>query len=307
MSSPSPERRAGFTLIELLVVIAIIAILIALLVPAVQKVREAASRTECVNHLRQLGIALHNYHDQYKAFPPATGNWPVFPHWSLGAPGGATAQDTWYRYILPYVEQDNPNIAATALFAIFNCPADPRYLDGLVDLIPADPNYQAAFQCYLAVEGYSIYGTKNGGTTVYEGIMYKSSRTAVAHVTDGTSNTIIVAERPPLMLANSGGWGWWDSWDEGDVSIGLQNTFNLGSGACPSPAYFGPGAYTADDAQYIGGTGTNCDANHPWSFHEGGAHFLFGDGSAHFLSYSVSAILPSFATRAGGETAVAVD
>src|SRR5689334_14742836 len=99
MSCTKRRVRSAFTLIELLVVIAIIAILIALLVPAVQKVRASAARTQCQNNMRQLGIALHSYHDNYKGFPPCVG------------PGAPTPNpinsgtDSWHRHILPYIEQ----------------------------------------------------------------------------------------------------------------------------------------------------------------------------------------------------------
>jgi len=310
------RSRAAFTLIELLVVIAIIGILIALLVPAVQKVREAAARAECSNHLRQLGIALHNFHDQFFHFPPSVGidPLPALPHYTVvPPPNGDPKNDSWYRYILPYVEQGNVpgysvgNITATNYpvvsttnFLLFNCPADPRYPDSLVDFL-GGASYSAGFQSYNAVEGNNV-GDKTG-------VMYYQSKITVNQVTDGTSTTIMVAERPPLMLGAGGGWGWWDSWSEGDVSIGLNNSNCLGGpnyGPCGTYK-FSPGATGADVQGFYGGAPNNCDGMHPWSFHPGGGHFLFGDGSARFLSYDVGALLPVFSTRAGGETTPQID
>jgi prepilin-type N-terminal cleavage/methylation domain-containing protein len=94
---PSPSRRAGFTLVELLVVIAIIGILVALLLPAVQSAREAARRMQCTNHLRQIGIGLHNHHDQKKTLPPA--------HDRVLGPGGAVYNHSWTPHLLPFIEQ----------------------------------------------------------------------------------------------------------------------------------------------------------------------------------------------------------
>ncbi len=298
MASPIVAPRSAFTLIELLVVIAIIGILIALLVPAVQQVRAAAGRTECASHLRQIGIALHNYHDQYGFFPPAFGPGAALPNYQATNGG-----DTWFRHLLPYLEQASAGVTSTTVFPVHNCPQDPRYLSGLYDGAAPDVAYRHAFQSYPAVEGYSVYGN--------EGIMYKNSKVAVAHITDGTSTTIAAAERPPYegeTGSTEGGWGWWDSWDEGDVSIGLKNMTILNlTGPCPTPLYFGPGGTSADITGYYGGAPNSCDANHPWSFHPGGGHFLFGDGSVHFLRYDVGTLLPALATRAGDEPAIAVE
>src|SRR5437763_6700997 len=103
MKRPLSSRSAGFTLIELLVVIAIIAILIGLLVPAVQKVRDAAARSQCQNNMKQMGLAAHNFHDTYKVTPPARVASGGFP--ALGIPAGA--YQGWAIWILPYIEQGN--------------------------------------------------------------------------------------------------------------------------------------------------------------------------------------------------------
>jgi prepilin-type N-terminal cleavage/methylation domain-containing protein/prepilin-type processing-associated H-X9-DG protein len=287
-------RRRAFTLIELLVVIAILAILIGLIVVAVQQVRHAAARTQCQNNLRQTGIALHDFHAVYGVFPPALGP-PAIP--IVSGPAGPTAPDdtktqTWLRQILPYLQENNATYEA--VFAFFNCPADPRYPAGFFN-----PNDSHGYTSYLAVEGYSTYGN--------EGIMFLNSRIAAGNVADGTSNTIIVAERPPLLLGASWGWGWWDSWSEGDVGIGLKNTKGLPRiSPCPATQLFGPGPANAGPNGYIGAPvpswmDINCHANHPWSFHAGGANMLFADGAVRFVTYSAAEILPAFATRAGGE------
>jgi prepilin-type N-terminal cleavage/methylation domain-containing protein/prepilin-type processing-associated H-X9-DG protein len=288
------RARFGYTLIELLVVIAVLATLIAFIVAAVQQSRQAAARIQCQNNLRQVGIALHDYHAAYGVFPPALGP-PAIP--VVSGPAGPTAPDdeitqTWLRQIVPYLQEATPTYEA--VFAFFNCPADPRYPAGLFN--PYDSH---GYTSYLAVEGYSTYGD--------EGIMFLNSRIAAVNVTDGTSNTIIVAERPPLLLGVIWGWGWWDSWDEGAVGIGLKNTKSLQAvGPCPATQLFGPGARSAGPTGYIGTPDPiwmdiNCHANHPWSFHAGGANMLFADGAVRFVSYSAAQILPAFATRAGGE------
>ncbi len=106
------SRRSGFTLIELLVVIAIIGVLISLLLPAVQKVREAANRTQCLNNCKQMGLALHNYHDTFKRFPPGLDS-GIRP-WRTGNNHGWTRYWSWMALILPFIEQDNVwNMAVT--------------------------------------------------------------------------------------------------------------------------------------------------------------------------------------------------
>ena len=285
----TPFRR-GFTLIELLVVIAIIAILIALLVPAVQKVRESANRTQCTNNLKQIGLACLGYHDNFKYFPPCEGPNPARAapeHGPLGWRVGGGA--SWLRHILPYIEQSNQ--IWSGMPTIYGCPADPRYFQGLFDF----GGY--GLTCYVAVEGYSTYESPGLG------VMYGNSTTRVSQIIDGTSNTLLIAERPPMDLGPGGGsWGWWDSSDEGDTGIGMQNTTALSaatSGSCPATQYFNPGYGAtitgATNSDYVP-AGNSCNVNHSFSFHSGGANFLLCDGSVHFISYSGALVLPAMAT-----------
>jgi len=292
MRSPQPWR-AGFTLIELLVVIAIIGILIGLLLPAVQKVREAANRAACGNNLKQIGIALHNFHSEHGFFPPCLGPGAVETPGPAGPAQVPSGKDSWLRHILPFIEQQTATY--NQVLKMYECPSDPRYGAGFYN--PLDLH---GYTSYLAVEGLSTYGN--------EGVMYLNSQTATAQITDGTSNTLLVVERPPLVQGPNWGWGWWDSFDEGDVGIGLQNMTVLNdTNPCPTPQYFGPGAISADGNSYVGPStptmSINCHANHPWSFHPGGGFMLFADGSVQFMPYRASLVLPAFATRAGGEVA----
>ncbi|HMF19333.1 MAG TPA: DUF1559 domain-containing protein [Gemmataceae bacterium] len=210
-------RRSAFTLIELLVVIAIIAILIALLVPAVQKVREAAARTQCVNNLKQIGIALHNYHDVYHHFPYGKGPTykpPVvnYARWSV------------HSQILPYIEQDNlyqsldftfpPNTPGMAGPVVnfmpaytnpggqnvnsnwkvdnFLCPADPASITGWA----GQNNYVGCMgtmeMCDNTDQGPS--STADTSDVARAGILYYLSKVKITDIQDGTSNTALFSE-----------------------------------------------------------------------------------------------------------------
>jgi prepilin-type N-terminal cleavage/methylation domain-containing protein len=258
------RRTRGFTLIELLVVIAIIAVLIALLVPAVQKVREAAARTQSANNMKQIGLALHGYHDVFRKMPTYNSN--TIPNYGSG---------NWVRAILPFVEQQS-NIGTGVILPIFTCPADSN---------AGKVSSGYALTSYLAVTG-SNGSTSNGvlGTT---GVR-------MTHITDGTSNTIVVGPRPPAPDSFYG-WMLYPGYYDCALAIGnssiYYSTSNTGT-ACPTGLQqWGPGIFA-----------NPCDANHFWSPFAGGGNWLFGDGTVRFVTYSASSIMPSLATYAGGES-----
>jgi prepilin-type processing-associated H-X9-DG protein len=272
------------------VVIAIIAVLIGLLVPAVQKVREAAARTQCVNNLKQLGLALHAYHDTCKHFPPPRGNHVPTPLF--------TEFRGWMCEILTYVEQGNlarrmyTNPWYVGFFATFNtpvvtylCPSDPR------DLLNV-PAGNGAFTSYLGVTGsdLDVNAQFNGPTNGIFNVSSKGLR--LTDITDGTSNTLMLGERPPaadLFL------GWYGASDY-DCLLSARQQYGdpFGASGCVLPGLFGPGRV---DGPCDG------DSNHFWSFHSGGANWVFGDGSVHFLPYAASAVTIPLASRNGGEVA----
>jgi prepilin-type processing-associated H-X9-DG protein/prepilin-type N-terminal cleavage/methylation domain-containing protein len=315
-----PSRaRCGFSLIELLGVIAILAFLLGLLLPAVQKVRAAAARTQCANNMKQHGLALHNFHDANGTFPAGVSDPNATPalncYWS------------WMAQILPYVEQDNlyraadawqrqggsyqtrsspqywwpwgefwtsppttpPNPALGTLVKTWECPADGRTLVA-TDL----SGMTIAFTAYLGVAG-----TRGDTAAGRNGILFYLSKTRMADIIDGTSNTAMVGERPPSSDLYFGWWFAGAGYDgktgigsgTGDVVLGAREVDYAASLSCP---------VTAVGLQ-PGQPSVMCDQAHFWSLHTGGANFLMGDGSVKFLTYSADAVLPQMCTRNGGE------
>jgi prepilin-type N-terminal cleavage/methylation domain-containing protein len=278
------SRRRGFTLIELLVVIAIIAILIGLLLPAVQKVREAANRMKCSNNLKQLALGLHGYHDAKGQFPGLFNQTSTDPVAS------------WMEAVLPFIEQDN-------------VVREGRYNRNLpLMTCPSGLNVPCLFGDYSAITHYhgvggarysDWYATQNDSGILGEfGNGYVGCR--IADITDGTSNTLLLAERPP---AADSGWGWYPYYYFDSVSFAVTiRTTNptdaaIQTGApCVFPRYFGP-------PQFPAATTTNyCNQNHWWSNHPGGANFAISDGSVRFIQYDAgTTIIPLMATKAGGE------
>jgi len=307
-SSPSQRgSRSGFTLIELLVVIAIIAVLVTLLLPAVQQAHDAAHRVQCQNIMKQIGLALQNFHDVNNVFP-ASG-------WTTAGPGNPAGKFVgWRALTLPYIEQDNlqklydfnsdwwagTNAAAAAIpVRTFQCPSTPTRRD-VTSAVAKPPRPAITFANPIAPTDYeAIMGVQPASinphlpTPLYTAtnrfsVMSRNSRTRMGDVKDGTSLTIMVVEcsgRPTVYrnrtenpaLSSDQGIGWADS--EGPFSFDGSRADGSAEGCGPAG-----GCNSAMNRK---------NDNEPYSFHYGGGNFLFVDGHVQFINEFVN--LPVFA------------
>lgn len=304
-------RRVAFTLIELLVVIAIIAVLIGLLLPAVQKVREAASRMKCQNNLKQLGLAAHNYHNAMQ----------YFPEQQMVASGTSKGYATCFIPLLPYLEQD-PLYQAFAAKAVAVGSSQlgqvgdggPSSLDAsaLSTLVcPSDLLPNPAVGNVAGTNGYYGLTSYRPSTTgrdqsdpafITDGVIVPFKKVRIEDITDGTSNTTLFGERSSYD-PNGSQWAQVYSsdpnalvWENGGIWTGY-GAYLFGSGAVSLNFQLPPPA----------GASPTLLLNRFYAFgsqHTGGANFTLSDGSVRFISNGINStptILPALCTRAGGE------
>ncbi len=307
MTSPVIRNaRRGFTLIELLVVIAIIAVLIALLLPAVQAAREAARRAQCVNNLKQLGLAAANYESAY-------GTYPIGSHFQYFPPYGCyTESQGAFVSMLGQLEQQslynaynfgmnvymaaNGTIYGTGLSALW-CPSDPGITRTVVGAVASDvASENVRFTSYGGCTGtWDPEPANYGAYTVppalpqsvpqvaaiiaaMNGVFRYQSSTKISDITDGTSNTILFAERSNFKLTKTSGgqaeadnWFWWADGVESDTLFTTLFPIN------PENKI----ALTSDEY-------TDSYAQSASSMHPGGANFAFADGSVRFLKETIN-------------------
>jgi len=294
MTAKHPRSRTAFTLIELLVVIAIIAVLIGLLLPAVQKVREAAARSQCQNNLKQCVLATHNCQDAFNHLPPATG-------WYPGTQSGGWGNV--FFHILPFMEQNNvylstadgkgnylatnvPHAPSTIVVKSYFCPSDATGNGGVM----FDADYGGG--TYWAAGSYAANFQVFGNVAQ---LSWQGNANLPASIPDGTSNTIFFADKVQVCWAIAS-WDWyghdWSNpafgvpmWHTGSVydSVGLASLFFVNP---PTPWWKNP----------------NCNERKASSFHTSGINVSLGDGSVRLLSVGMSPqTWWSACTPAGGE------
>jgi len=303
------RRRRGFTLIELLVVIAIIAVLVAILLPAVQQAREAARASQCRANLRQIGVALHNYHEMANVFPNDT--WSYFP---VAMPNGGIARNySWMVKILPQMDQAaiynaidfsqrlyGQQIAGAEIgakqIATLMCPSDEPVAPSL--------RYNTATTNYAGSQGFDWWPRLG---EVHEGVFSLFSVVKIDSIKDGSSNTILVGEVASNghknggriggagVVRNGGGEAVFRMWAHSHTHMTIQKDARYllktpddgDPAAVPSAGEFWKRAPYTWGPLYIAAHGINSEWPGPGSVHPGGAHFLMGDGAVRFINHNI--------------------
>ncbi|MEW4565320.1 DUF1559 domain-containing protein [Bremerella sp. JC770] len=257
------SQRSGFTLVELLVVIAIIGVLIALLLPAVQQAREAARRSECSNHMKQVGLGLHNYHDTHKVFPPG---------WISMGSGSMNHKHAWAVHLLPFIEQtalyDNidpqgQNITSDvdkggAIVSAYVCPSS---------ILPERSYDGYGKSNYLGCQGWENNDADTGG------IFNQNSKVSFKDITDGTSNTVMVGEADGSKPAGDKAFPVW---------VGTPDNSSVAR-----RAVLRRGSYTVSINTNCNNATNGCHPAVYSSQHPGGAQHLFCDASVQFIPETI--------------------
>jgi prepilin-type processing-associated H-X9-DG protein len=293
------RRHKAYTLIETLTVIGILGVLIGLLLPAVQMVRDAANRASCQNNLKQLALGLNNYCATHGRFP---GN-----GWSYSVMDTSKKEIyfSWMTNILPQMGEDSawqnsmsaleldldtlrnpPHVVSALMFKFFQCAAD-----GRLNKIQDTTYYgKQTFTSYVGIHsGLGIRRRDKDSFYFEPGLFSSAGGTSTAEITDGTSQTVAVAERPPPDDFSAG--VWYSARPLGGVGPDAVMDYwgpQIGGGCGGGP--FGPGRLD-----------NPCDRAHLWSLHRGGANFAFVDGSVRYLPYTASPIVNALCTISGGE------
>ena len=309
VSTHRSYRRSGFTLVELLVVIAIIGILISLLLPAVQAAREAARRSQCSNNLKQIGLALHNYHDTFRTLPYG---------WDNRGTG-------WTLHILPFIELGNiydtihfqesgpgnwssgseNQVACETVLPVFRCPSMPveQHVghSGIAERVPASYRGNAGSESSSDdASTIVIAGTKSLEDLSQNGYFYACSTVRFRDVTDGTSNTILVGESrtdPEFVKDGQSMDFWYIGSPQADPcrctgsNHGTEFSEFVGSTLAPMNAF----------VKFPGIHGRLMELSFG-SYHAGGAQFAMGDGNVRFIADTIdSDLYTALGSRDGGE------
>ncbi len=293
-----------------MVVFAIIAVLIALLLPAVQQAREAARRSQCKNNLKQLGLALHNYHDTMLVFPPGMFNYIQDPYSSPGNPIQGNAR-SWMQMILPYIDQAPLYNIFTPYFSngtqAYSYPQNSTIIPVL--MCPSDPNSpkvqagEGFFGNYVLCGGSNTWGARGTNTdstgAKANGMFYPISNTRMKDIIDGTSNTIMAGE---INLASGSSFDARGSYYNAEhmgalfVTANPPNSavYDLESHCVATPLQYAP-------CTSFGNSGPGFVVS-TRSYHVGGSHLLMADGAVRFVSSNINTVtFQSLGSRAGNE------